>query len=184
MPHRELDRYVQARQEASLVADRQIERYRPEQDIESVKSLTTQIKSLLEAWRFPFSDLFLSPDTDDLVIDGKPRGANGEGVRAVTHAAFTIGLMRHCLSADTPHPGFVVIDTPLRHFKDLEDAVDDPELTRDLHAACLYSLATSENGGQTIVIDNDDPPTAIHGLATIHEFSGPEGDGRRGFYPT
>lgn len=182
---RELDRYIAAREEAAQVAGRQVEHYRPGQDLPSLRLFSAEVQRLLSAWKFPMSlGVNFSPDTDDLVIDGKDRKAFGKGTRAVTHAAFTVALMRHCMAAETPHPGFVMIDTPLTPFRGLRDDVDDPQLTRDVRTACLYSLATLDGEGQVVVIENVDPPDAIRGKATIHQFVGPEGEGRRGFYPT
>jgi AAA domain len=181
---RELDRYLAVKQEAAMLAGEAIERYRPEQDLPSLLSLSEKIKELLVAWKFPLkSDLYFSTETDDLVIDGKERSAYGKGARAITHAAFTVGLMRHCLSANTPHPGFVVIDTPLRPFSGISDDVHDPTLTRDVHRALLYSLTTLNGGGQSIIIENIPPPEVIEGRAVIHQFVGSDGAGRKGFYP-
>ena len=52
-------------------------------------------------------------ETTDFVIDGKPRGSRGKGLRAITHAAVTIALLEYCLENDLPHLGFVVLDSPL-----------------------------------------------------------------------
>jgi predicted nucleic acid-binding Zn-ribbon protein len=181
---RELDRYVSARHEAATTAERKLARYRPEQDLSALKRLSAEVRSLLVDWKLPMkADVYFSTETDDLVIDGKDRRANGKGVRAVTHAAFTIGLMRYCLSAGTPHPGFVVIDTPLRHYRGPTDDVEDLERSRDLHVAILRSLASSPSPGQSIIMENEDPPAVIIGRAAIHEFTGSDGVGRRGFYP-
>src|SRR3546814_15603515 len=49
----------------------------------------------------------------DLIIDGKRRRNNGKGVRAITHAAFKVALLTFCRSRGLPHPGFLVMDTPL-----------------------------------------------------------------------
>ena len=182
---RELDRYTVLRQTAETTAKRKVDRYRPEQTSPSLVSLAQHVKKLLDAWKFPqVTDVYFSLDTDDLVIDGKERNANGKGVRAMTHAAFTIGLMQHCLDTDTPHPGFVVIDTPLTHFKGPTDDVEDPEISRDVHAAFLHSLAIDPDGGQSVIIENVDPPAGLEVDATVHWFSGPEGEGRKGFYTT
>lgn len=182
---RELDRYLDARQEADLVARRKIERYRPEQDLPSLKRLTVEIAKLLEKWRFPTgSDVRFNPETDDLVVVGKERRTYGKGARAVTHAAFNIGLMRHCEKAATPHPGFVALDSPLSPFKGITDDEPDPELTKDLHTAFLHSMATAEGEGQVIVIDNVSPPNSVRGHAKIHEFLGTQAiTGRKGFFP-
>lgn len=181
---RELDRYLAIKQEAAMLARETIERYRPEQDLPSLLAFAEKVKELLVAWKFPLkSDLYFSTETDDLVIDGKERSAHGKGARAITHAAFTVGLMRHCLAANTPHPGFVIIDTPLRPFSGISDDVHDPTLTRDVHRALLYSLTTQDGGGQSIIIENISPPEVIEGHAVIHQFVGSDGAGRKGFYP-
>jgi uncharacterized Zn finger protein (UPF0148 family) len=181
---RELDRYIRLRDEARAESKRKLDRSRVEHDISGIHRLSDQIRNLLVAWKFPVrADVFFDTQTNDLVIDGKARNANGKGVRAVTHAAFTIGLMEHCFEAETPHPGFVVIDTPLTPFRGETDDVDDPELTRNLHAAFLHTLA-NEHVGQAIVMENVDPPVSLYEEATVHVFTGPEGPGRRGFYPS
>lgn len=180
---RELDRYLAVRSQALSTAQKKVDGVRVDQDVASLQRLSAQIQAVLEEWRFPVrSDVSYDAAAADIVIDGKSRGANGKGVRAVTHAAFTIGLMRYCLEDDRPHPGFVVIDTPLTHFRGETDDIDDPELTRDLHAAFLYSLTFDEGVGQSIIIENVDPPSAIAPRAKIHEF-GSEVSGRAGFYP-
>jgi hypothetical protein len=181
---RELDRYVAARQAAALLAQRRVEATSVVYDPRAINDLTNQIRRLLTAWRYPIkTDVFFSVQTNDLVIDGKDRSANGKGVRAVTHAAFTIGLMQHCLNHDTPHPGLTILDTPLTPFRGVTDEVDDPSLTQDVYTAFLHALATEEGLGQTIVMENIDPPEAVYRHATVHRFSGSDGDGRRGFYP-
>lgn len=106
-----------------------------------------------------------------------------KGVRAVTHAAFTVGLLAHCLQQETPHSGFVLLDTPLSPFKGMTDAEEDPEMERSVREACLRSLATRADLGQTIMIENVDPPVGLSNQAVVHEFVGELGDGREGFYP-
>ena len=54
----------------------------------------------------------------DLIIDGKERRNNGKGVRAITHAAFKVALMLFCRERNLPHPGFLVLDTPLLTYRD------------------------------------------------------------------
>src|SRR3546814_5448790 len=59
-----------------------------------------------------------SSDLFDLIIDGKRRRNNGKGVRAITHAAFKVALLTFCRSRGLPHPGFLVLDTPLITYRD------------------------------------------------------------------
>lgn len=49
----------------------------------------------------------------NIVVDGKPRQSHGKGVRAILYAAIAIGLLRYCANNNRPHPGVVVIDSPL-----------------------------------------------------------------------
>jgi hypothetical protein len=51
--------------------------------------------------------------TSDHVIAGKRRGSRGKGMRAITHAAFTIGLLEYCRQSGKANPGFVALDSPL-----------------------------------------------------------------------
>ena len=181
---RELDRYLAARQQADAILGESVEGYRPGQDAETLTALAAQVEQLLLAWHFPvISDVRWERKADDLVIDGKQRRAYGKGVRAITHTGFTVGLMLHCLKHDTPHPGFVVLDSPLTPYKGAEDEIDDPELTAEVPPALLHSLATLELDAQTIIIENIAPLDSLRAEAVVHEFGGSDGLGRAGFYP-
>jgi hypothetical protein len=181
---RELDRFLAARQEVDAILQESVEGYRPGQDAESMTALARQVEQILLDWHFPvISDVRWERKSDDLVIDGKQRRAFGKGVRAITHTAFTVGLMLHCLEQGTPHPGFAVLDSPLTPYKGATDEIEDPELTAEVRPALLHSLATLASEAQTIIIENIDPPGVIRDEAVVHEFVGGDGQGRPGFYP-
>jgi hypothetical protein len=182
---RELDRYLATKQEADIAKRRAADTFRPEQDASSLRSLQEHIRRALNAWHLPVqSDVVYDVAEDDLVIDGKARAANGKGVRAVTHAAFTVALMRHCFDKDTPHAGFVAIDSPLTPFRgSASDDEEHPEVRADVHTATLHSLASVTGVGQTVIIDNIDPPTGLDNVAEVFVFTGPGGRARGGFYP-
>ena len=183
---RELDRYLTMKQEADLARRQAIETFRPRQDATSLRSLQEHVRRTLNAWHLPVaSDVVYDIRDDDLVVDGKARAANGKGVRAVMHAAFTVGLMRHCFDKNTPHAGFVVIDSPLTPFRgSASDDEEDPQERADVHSASLHSLASVVGAGQTVIIDNIDPPTDLDDGAEVVVFTGPGARGRHGFYPT
>ena len=42
-----------------------------------------------------------------------PRSQNGKAVKAVYHSAFAVALMIYCRTNRLPHPGFLVLDSPL-----------------------------------------------------------------------
>jgi hypothetical protein len=78
----------------------------------------------------------------------------------------------------------VVIDSPLTPFRgSASDDEEDPEVRADVHTASLRSLASVVGSGQTVVIDNIDPPAGLDDVAEVVVFAGPAGRGRRGFYP-
>ena len=90
------------------------------------EAFAQHIEGILKAWHFPEADrVFFDPKSRDLVISGKARGARGKGLRAITHAAFTVGLLDYCKTKETPHPGFVLMDSPLLAYRKPEGSEDD-----------------------------------------------------------
>jgi hypothetical protein len=182
---RELDRYLAVKQEADLQRKTATDKYKPGLAGASLRALQGEIQAVLTSWSFPLeTGLTYSVADDDLVIDGKARVANGKGVRAITHAAFAVGLMRHAFAAGTPHPGFNIIDTPLTPYRGAAtDDAEDRSQEQAVHVGALQDLAAAQVG-QTVIIDNIDPPLDLSNAAAVVVFTGPGGQGRRGFYPT
>lgn len=147
------------------------------------------VKAVLKAWKFPHADKAqFDGKTNDITIAGKPRSANGKGVRAVLHAAFNVAVVVHCIENNLPHPGFLVLDTPLLTYRepigsrygDLSE--DEVELKATTLAECFYKhLASLKDHVQIIVLENSDPPSIIDGIARIEVFTGSPGNGRVGF---
>jgi hypothetical protein len=142
-----------------------------------------QVEAVLKEWHFPEADrVFFDPKSRDLVIAGKPRTARGKGLRAITHAAFTVGLLQYCKTKDTPHPSFVILDTPLRAYREPEGEEDDLTGT-DLNVKFYGYLAGLAADRQVIVVENTDPPGAIMGKPQVTMFSKNPHSGRYGFFP-
>ena len=142
-----------------------------------------EVESLLRAWHFPeVGHVHFDPKARDVVIAGKARIARGKGLRSITHAAFTIGLLQYCRLQDTPHPGFVVLDLPLLAYRAPEGADDDLSGT-DLDDQFYSYLARLPNDRQVIVIENTDPPAAIRDSSQATMFSKNPNVGRYGFFP-
>jgi hypothetical protein len=91
--------------------------------------------------------------------------------------------MRHCSAQDLPHPGFVVLDSPLVAYQD-PTAPDRGALIQAGVKDALYrSLAGGDARGQVIVLENERPPEdVINGTATCLEFTKSD-VGRYGFIP-
>src|SRR5262249_28110729 len=89
-------------------------------------SFALKVEEILKAWHFPEADrVHFDAKARDLIIAGKLRTARGKGLRAITHAAFTIGLLDYCREQGTSHPGFAVLDSPLLAYRAPEGSEDD-----------------------------------------------------------
>lgn len=145
------------------------------------------VENLLKAWHFPEAErVHFDTSTRDLVIAGKRRGSRGKGMRAITHAAFTLGLMDYCRQNTKPHPGFAVLDSPLLAYRppdaDAHEADDDELRGTDLHAR-FYDVLSTWTDRQVIIIENTDPPPAIQDdPGTVH-FTKRTTRGRYGLFP-
>ena len=147
------------------------------------------VEGLLKAWNYPQGGkVSFDNDRCDLVIGGKDRGDNGKGYRAIAYAAFTIGLMKYCRSKGIPHPGFVVLDTPLNPYKGTTPSPiggegDDEPIPMDVKAAFWEYLANDKTDDQIIILENEGPAAEVITKMTYHRFSRDRNEGRYGFFP-
>lgn len=145
------------------------------------EELALKIEALLRGWQFPGLQRVTFSDADqDILISGRKRSDHGKGVRAITHAAFTVGLMYYCLDKHMPHPGVVIVDSPLVVYR--EPDKDEAGFTRTLKDLAYTFLASQQNRGQVIILENEDPPNDLPGSPTIIRFTG-AAHGRKGFIP-
>jgi len=149
----------------------------------TVDKFAKVVQTVLSAWELPNSDrVHFDLRTRDLVINGKARTSHGKGMRAITQAAFTVGLLEYCFAHDTPHPGFVVVDSPLLSYREPESVQDDMRET-NVDTRFFEHLAGLPDNRQVIVIENRDPPSAIQKGEFATRFTGTLGVGRSGFFP-
>jgi AAA domain len=142
------------------------------------------IETILKAWHFPEPDrVYFDSKSRDLVISGKLRTARGKGLRAITHAAFTIGLLDYCRRKGTPHPGFVVLDSPLLAYRAPEGLDDDLRGT-DLNEQFYAYLQGLPGDRQVIIVENTTPPAAVSARPQVEFFSRNPNSGRYGFFPS
>ena len=86
------------------------------------------VEALLREWNYPaVGRTAFSEKEQDLVIGDQLRTSHGKGVRALTCAAYIVGLMRHCRERNHPHPSLVILDSPLVAY---EEADPDEESAR------------------------------------------------------
>jgi hypothetical protein len=141
-----------------------------------------KVEHILRAWNFPGEcRVHFDKETSDFVIDGKPRGSRGKGLRAITHAAISVGLLEFCRERSLPHPGFVVMDSPLlAYFK--PEGEDDAELQGTDLKERFYNYLKTRHGRdcQIIIIENQHPPESTQQGMAITVFTRNPSEGRFG----
>lgn len=152
--------------------------------------LSTVVKQVLKAWNYPGADaVHFDKGDQDIVVDGKRRRDNGAGVRALLHAAFKIGVLVYCIDKGRPHPGFVILDSPLfayrpaeeERFEDLTD--DELELRKADVATHFYRyLQGMANQAQFIVIENHKSDQAVVTPYPNYQFTKNLSIGRAGLF--
>lgn len=142
---------------------------------------TEKISKLLNNWKYSEdSKIIFNEKKCDIEIDGKPRGHLGKGHRALTRAAFVIGLMEYIKSNDIDFLGFVILDSPLLSLKEVESA--DERVSDQVQNAFWDNLSNISDEKQIIIIENKEPDDIIKCKANFIKFTGSNTDGRKGFY--
>jgi len=101
-------------------------------------------------------------------------------MRAVLNAASLLGLAQYCLRNDLPHPGFVVLDSPLVTYKDPKNVPNlEDEAIPDTVVQASYKYLDSGFLGQCVVMENTEPDDAVM-AGKIIEFTGSSYE-RQGF---
>ncbi len=140
------------------------------------------IESILQDWHFPNADrVFFDESKRDFQIAGKDRGSTGKGLRAITHAAVKIGLMEFCHERNLPHPGFVVLDSPLLAYWKPEGDEDNLRGT-DLKDMFYRYLLGLRRDSQVIIIENEHPPEFVLRDGNVIVFTKNVHQGRYGFF--
>lgn len=145
-------------------------------------AFSMRVERILRAWNFPGEcRVHFDNQKSDFVIDGKPRGSRGKGLRAITHAAVTLALLEYCKDHSLPHPGFIVLDSPLlAYFK--PEGEDDVILQGTDLKERFYDYLTNQHGrdSQIIIIENEHPPADATNNLRLTVFTGNPSEGRYG----
>lgn len=147
-----------------------------------VDDFAATVEQTLKDWHFPNTDrVYFDMKLKDLVIGGKNRTAYGKGLRAITQAAFSIGLLRYCKKHEGRHPGFVALDSPLLSYK-APDNVEDDLSESGLKEQFYQDLQSTPADCQFIIIENVPPTPAIAQSKQTIEFTGSKSMGRFGLF--
>jgi hypothetical protein len=148
-------------------------------DTAATEQFSRVVEDLLHSWNFPqLGSVTFSEKYCDIVIDGRVRSSHGKGVRALTHAAFTLGLMRYCRTESRPHPGFALIDSPLVVYREPDSSEGEEYHVKDAFYRNVAKLFADD---QVIIMENEPPPQDLVQVNVI-SFTGAD-HGRRGFLP-
>jgi len=143
-----------------------------------------KVQNILQAWNFPNPNrVYFDVSSKDLVINGQPRTSRGKGLRAITHAAMTIGLIEFCKARDLSHPGFIVLDSPLLAYYKPESSEDSLLQESDLKVRFYDYLATNHSDSQIIILENEHPPDNLVERINLTVFTKNPNEGRYGFFP-
>jgi hypothetical protein len=149
-----------------------------------VTDLLKVIEETLRDWKYPeLGRVGFSEDQQDITIGNKNRADQGKGYRAITHAAFIISLMEYCVSNNKPHPGFVVLDSPLVTFRGTDNPDEGETISDDMKQYFYTELSKTAKDRQIIIIENDDPPDEIISDLNFIHFTKDVRRGRYGFIP-
>ena len=141
------------------------------------------VERILDAWDFPDTgSVYFDETTMDFVINGKLRGNRGKGLRAITHAAVTLGLLEFCKERSLPHPGFVVLDSPLLAYYKPEGEGDSLQGTTLKQRFYKY-LIEEHSDSQVIILENEHPPESFEGQLGLTIFTKNPQYGRFGLFP-
>ncbi|MFB1298741.1 hypothetical protein ACAG24_024855 [Mycobacterium sp. pW049] len=154
-------------------------------DLKTINRFSEAIADRLAAWNVPDSDrVRYDRNEQDLIAGDQLRSAHGKGVRAILHAAFTMGLAQYCFENDRPHPGFVVLDSPLVTYRPPDEGESDDLEKLDIGvAARFYADIQASFDGQIIVMENMDPPEGLEPNSADVRFTKSVSSGRYGFFP-
>jgi len=154
-----------------------------------LEELCVEIEQVLAEWSWPGKGrVTFNHEAYDIVVDGQPRQSHGKGVRGVLYSAFVIGLMNYCRKRGLPHPGLVVIDSPLTAYSKVKSAGPGAKgvpVDAGVEAKFWDSLKRIGSEVQVVVVENKSPPQDVADTLDATWFAGEfaTGEQRVGFFP-
>lgn len=155
----------------------------------SLRALCKEVEAVLKEWKWEGEGRVEFDEKNfDIKVDGQTRQSHGKGFRAVLYSAFVIALVRYCQKKNLPHPGVVVIDSPLTSYKrrgakDVKGS--DSTVSSGVEAAFWASLTKTTKDVQVIIVENKEPPASVAAAVHYQWFAGNEAGphDRVGFIP-
>jgi hypothetical protein len=146
-----------------------------------LREFSKTVEQILNEWHFPnATDVYFDEVTRDIVIGGRARGSRGAGLCAITYSAFIVALFEYCRSRNMPHPGLVVLDSPLLAYKEPKGE-DEGIAGTDLKLRFYEHLSKFAGTQQVLIVDNTTPPPDF--ISKAIEFTGNPDIPRYGLFP-
>jgi hypothetical protein len=153
----------------------------------ALRHFCAEIEAVLKEWGWKGARrVEFDQRSYDIIIDGQSRQSHGKGVRGVLYSAFVIGLLRYCSRHSRPHPGLVVIDSPLTAYKKGKvGSVGDGPIDAGIEQGFWKSLTSVNPNVQIIIIENKEPPPEVASAVHYEWFAGENAQPgeRAGFIP-
>lgn len=150
----------------------------------AVREFSAEISKRLAEWDYPSAESVRYDRNElDIIAGDQRRSAHGKGVRAVLHAAFTLTLAQYCLDRDLPHPGFVVLDSPLVTYRPPDQPTEASDEPPEGVVRAFYRDIQDNFDGQVIIMENTDPLDPLGPDALDIRFTKRIDVGRYGFMP-
>ncbi|WP_147257264.1 hypothetical protein [Pseudonocardia hierapolitana] len=153
-----------------------------------LKDFSDSVSAVLSEWGVQeYEPIHFDQEIDDIVVAGRARPNRGKGMRSILHAAFKVALLNYCVERDLPHPGFAILDSPLVTYREPygppQDDEAESEAVSGYVAESFFRYLATDFPGQTIVLENVDPPADVaeKNARTIRFTKSAEG--RYGFFP-
>jgi hypothetical protein len=175
---------LRVRQQLLAEQDRSKAKVADSFDDRVVARFSSLVAQRLAAWGFPKgASAEFDPKLLDVRVGGQARKSHGKGVRAILHAAFTVSVAQYCIEAGLPHPGFVVLDSPLVTYRPPDRGGDSPGVVPESLLERFYADLSSLREVQVLVLENVGPEgSAVEGWREV-VFTANDAFGRYGFFP-
>jgi len=140
----------------------------------ALREFCSEIEGILDEWNWKGPGrVDFDQKEYDIVVDGQSRQSHGKGVRAVLYAAFVIGLLRYCKRNGMPHPGMVVVDSPLTSYKKgKSSSIGGGPVDPGIEASFWESLTRLGDQIQVIIVENKEPPHDVAERVHYQWFAG------------
>lgn len=153
--------------------------------LDEITGIVSRVEQLLGLWGLDEArKVSFDETTCDLYLLESPRTSYGKGKRAIFLTAYSVAVMEHALQINSPHLGFVAIDSPVLTYRDPKHGKLSEDTIELTVADKFYDWMAGWRGpGQLIVLENEEPTADVLSLIPHTLFVGPHSEGRRGFYP-